>query len=645
MSVPPLTSGAIARMNQPGDRVQGPILQVIDVKSITAAVPSPNANDRYRLLVSDGVHLQQAMLGSQLNQVVKSGQVVTGTVIRVEEYTVSVVKDRKVFIITTLKPLGNIAKIGSPVAFDPNSARPAAPAVQPSAPATTAPVQYYRAPAATAPPPGAAVPPSRYAAPAMQQQQRGPAAPAAQGPVEDLSTQPLHPVRTLSPYQNRWVIKVRVTSKSAVREFHNARGEGKVFSVDLIDQHGTEIRASAFSESVDRFNALLVPGQCYYISRCVTKLANKRFTTIAHEYELTMGSSSVVQPAPEDPSIPRAHFSFVDIASLAARPKDDNVDVIGVVTEVGQVSRFVPRNGGNELSKRTVTLGDSTSHTIEVTLWGEKAEACELPLGTVLAIRGCKVSDFNTKSLSTVVSSVVDPSPDVPEAARLRGWFEATGGNVQWYAISQRGNFGGAGGQARTQHAAAFKTFGEAQLEQVSAEDGYFFDSVSAVTLFRVDGKFSYSACGSAAAPAMGAAPGARPGRERACQAKVTFENGMYYCAHCNKSSPTCNERYILNFSASDHTGSQWMTAFHEAAIKMLGGVEAAALLAMDEAQRARVFYDGQYRWYQMRVKCKTEMYRDEARPRYTVVSIDPLNYVAESTRLVELIEKYPLPN
>lgn len=40
--------------------------------------------------------------------------------------------------------------------------------------------------------------------------------------------------------------------KSAIRTWSNARGEGKLFSMDLCDESG-EIRATAFKEQVDKF--------------------------------------------------------------------------------------------------------------------------------------------------------------------------------------------------------------------------------------------------------------------------------------------------------------------------------------------------------------------------------------------------------
>lgn len=50
----------------------------------------------------------------------------------------------------------------------------------------------------------------------------------------------------------RWVIKARVMNKTAIRTWSNAKGEGKLFSMDLCDESG-EIRATAFKNECDKF--------------------------------------------------------------------------------------------------------------------------------------------------------------------------------------------------------------------------------------------------------------------------------------------------------------------------------------------------------------------------------------------------------
>lgn len=60
------------------------------------------------------------------------------------------------------------------------------------------------------------------------------------------------PISGLSPYQNKWVIKARVTAKPPIRTWSNAKGEGKLFSMDLMDESG-QIRVTAFRDQVDKF--------------------------------------------------------------------------------------------------------------------------------------------------------------------------------------------------------------------------------------------------------------------------------------------------------------------------------------------------------------------------------------------------------
>lgn len=48
------------------------------------------------------------------------------------------------------------------------------------------------------------------------------------------------------------MIKARVMSKTPIRIWSNAKGEGKLFSMDLCDESG-EIRATAFRNECEKF--------------------------------------------------------------------------------------------------------------------------------------------------------------------------------------------------------------------------------------------------------------------------------------------------------------------------------------------------------------------------------------------------------
>jgi replication factor A1 len=61
------------------------------------------------------------------------------------------------------------------------------------------------------------------------------------------------PIASLNPYSNKWTIKARVTNKSDIRRWSNAKGEGQLFSVDLLDADGGEIRGTFFKEMCEKW--------------------------------------------------------------------------------------------------------------------------------------------------------------------------------------------------------------------------------------------------------------------------------------------------------------------------------------------------------------------------------------------------------
>lgn len=61
-------------------------------------------------------------------------------------------------------------------------------------------------------------------------------------------------------YYPRWTLKARVTSKSEKKRWSNAKGEGQLFSVVLMDETG-EIKATAFNAAVDSLYDLLEEGR------------------------------------------------------------------------------------------------------------------------------------------------------------------------------------------------------------------------------------------------------------------------------------------------------------------------------------------------------------------------------------------------
>ena len=62
--------------------------------------------------------------------------------------------------------------------------------------------------------------------------------------IQDMYT----PIRVLNQFSTDWKIRARVTKRDEPRQWRNARGEGTLFNIELMDKEGTLVQATFFGE-------------------------------------------------------------------------------------------------------------------------------------------------------------------------------------------------------------------------------------------------------------------------------------------------------------------------------------------------------------------------------------------------------------
>jgi replication factor A1 len=121
-----------------------------------------------------------------------------------------------------------------------------------------------------------------------------------------------------------------------VRHWQNNRGEGKLFSFDMLDAHGGEIRATAFNAACDKFSEIVHQvgdaesslgdaesslgdaksslgdvhqGRVYRVSKGMLKPKRAQFNQLNSDYEISLEPTSIVEEVADDPSIASQVYS------------------------------------------------------------------------------------------------------------------------------------------------------------------------------------------------------------------------------------------------------------------------------------------------------------------------------------------------
>jgi len=432
-------------------------------------------------------------------------------------------------------------------------------------------------------------------------------------------------ISSLNPYQNKWSIKVRVTNKSAIRTYSNARGDGKLFNVELIDQTG-EIRANGFNEQVDKFYDLLQIDQVYYISRATLKTANKQYSKLDNDYEMTFNNDTVIEPCNESDDLPRISISLLPLKEIANKNANDYVDIIGVVKSTSDVTTIVTKATNKELKKREIHLVDNSNFGINCTLWGKQAEDFDGSENPVIMLKGARIGDYGGRTLSVAGSTVMQINPDIPEAHTLRGWFDQGGNEACMQELSnQLGSQGATGGGGSI--SSNWKYLDQLRDEKLGQGDKADYLSAKATILYAKKDNCMYMACAT-----------------ESCNKKVVDQNnGTYMCEKCAKSSTTFKWRLILSVNIGDFADSNWATCFQDSAEAILGvkAEELGEYKTNNDPRFDEIFNNVVFRDYNFKLRAKMETYNDERRVKVSVVTAEPIDYVANGRRLLQSIKAY----
>ena len=135
-----------------------------------------------------------------------------------------------------------------------------------------------------------------------------------------------------------WKIRVRVLIKSAIKE----HAKGKLFKVDFVDDldEKTSIEAMFYTAETDHFYELVEEGATYLVSGADVAQANKRMTSVPHDFRLIFKLKTQLLKLDSTPEgqkqkqILKTAMNFTSIREILASQDKRVVNMMGrVVTD------------------------------------------------------------------------------------------------------------------------------------------------------------------------------------------------------------------------------------------------------------------------------------------------------------------------
>lgn len=557
-------------------------LQVLDVKEVQPG--------RYSAIIHDEKHSVPCFFNSKFENLLKQNQIQSGTIITLKKFNLMDRNDKKILMLleleitqTECEPLGSPKDIY--LTFNHNQV----------APQTNLPPKFghnnkrqVRAPVTSQP---------RY------------------------SGQRFTPLRALNPFNGNPAacIKVRVTNKYPMKTWNKNGKEGRLFSFDIIDDAGQEMKVTAFGEECDKYMGEVHADNVYTIKNFYVKQDNYTKRRYGIEYALTLKRNTEIHSVAAGETFAQKRYDLKTIQDINDLQIDETsnkkvyVDVLAIVTHVGELTSFTSK-AGKPFEKREITLVDASNIQLQGTLWGataQKMDEAALPPGTIVLFNNCSVSTFGGKGISGGSFKTGSSIESLPEYGNLmKFWTTYDESTVQKMAPAER--------KAYANEKITWKECEETQKGRPKGRPNFkgdWFDITGFVTYIPYNAERpNYYMAG---------------GEKRK---KVSDEDGVWKDNN-GTVYDTATPCYKLRTKLSDATGAQYVSFFGLTGQAVMD-MDCAAYKELEEDGIEKAHRNAYFRGVTVSVRASEDHWNGENRMRYTGNSIKPIDYLAESQRL-----------
>lgn len=186
--------------------------------------------------------------------------------------------------------------------------------------------------------------------------------------------------------------------------------------------------------------------------------------------------------------------------------------------------------------------------------------------------------------------------PDIDEAHKLKGWYDAQGRTDTFAShASMGGSMVAAGGRSDPN-----KTILQVKEENLGMSETTDYFTTKATIIYVRQDNVAYPAC-----------------LNEGCNKKVVeVDPGQWRCEKCDKTHSKPEYRYIMSVNVSDHTGQLWLSCFDDVGRQIMG-MSADHLMELKENEEKAAgdaFQEANCKTLNFKCRAKMDNFQDQQR-------------------------------
>ncbi|XP_059066733.1 replication protein A 70 kDa DNA-binding subunit A-like [Cryptomeria japonica] len=412
-----------------------------------------------------------------------------------------------------------------------------------------------------------------------------------------------------------------------MHQYNTIKCNGQVFSFDIVDEEGCEVRITCFDEIAELHYHRVEKGAWYVVFKDSVKDASTVYNKLNNHLEIILTETSVLKRCASDVAETEKKLQFNPINKVLTTSNNTLVDVIGVVVNFEEIL-VIRRKDGSTVKKRIVKINDMSTFTIDVNLWRPPSEQLGNDLknmhasGTfvILAIQNERVGYFNGKFINISASMTFEINPFILEANPLR-----LRGPILPCIDPHSSGVHHSDSEYQRMTIASI-------LQRLSVMPETLETTIKVVLGFIKEDQFYYTTC-----------PLQFNGKE--CKKKCSkLGDNLWLCPRCQTQIPECNYKYLLQMKLQDQTSSLWANAFDEVGTQLLAlSAKELYMLQYDltiEKTPRSILNKVMFTHYNFTVLVSTYTYNSERRLKVTINKVQRLDFEVECNYLLAEISR-----